>query len=142
MTSDVGVPTGMSAHLPECEPDLQLPDGSFIACICDRLRAAYERGAEEEHQRALVEIKEMRNWYATRAPQRFDYEQGRSDALDAARQAVAALGGEPSVSLDPIDCNYSCDDGECTCSGVRRVRAWSLNPAAALAAIDALKGKP
>ena len=33
----------MSEHLPECEPDLQLPDGSFIACICDRLRACEQR---------------------------------------------------------------------------------------------------
>ncbi len=67
------------------------------------------------------------------------YMDGYNAALDAARDAVAALGGEPSVSLDPIDCNYSCDDGACTCSGVRRVRAWTLNPADALAAIDGLR---
>lgn len=94
----------MAEHLPECMYDTQL------ICICYRLRACEAR----------VEAKHRAIHDATRAAQRFDYEQGRSDALDAARDAVAAL--------SPHECYRS----DMTC----------VLHSTALAAIDALRATP
>lgn len=64
------------------------------------------------------------------------YQQGYAAALDAARDAVAALPWKVAVSFGPIDCDRSCEHGPCVCSGVMRPEAWLTGPADALAAID------
>ncbi len=95
-----------SGHLPECEPDLQLPDGSFIACICDRLRACEARvterhNAEHEDDRLAA----FQNGYDAAIVK----ERKRSvlliaDAygkgLDAARDAVVAQKVKWSIDYD------------------------------------------
>jgi len=70
---------------------------------------------------------------------RMDYSdgvaQGQRDALAGAVQRVEALPWEVAVSFGPIDCNYSCEEGPCTCSGEMRPEAWRTGPAQVIAAI-------
>jgi hypothetical protein len=76
----------MADHLPECEPDLQLPDGSFIACICDRLRAC--------------EARVRGDWEMSNGPA-FEFSRGYVKGLDAARDAVAAVDPDaPGGNMD------------------------------------------
>jgi hypothetical protein len=63
------------------------------------------------------------------------------DALDEAErraQKVRDMCAEarPGVTLRPADCTDACGDGDCDCSGLWRTRAWNLDPAAVLRALD------
>jgi hypothetical protein len=42
----------------------------------------------------------------------------------------------PGLSLSPLDCTDHCAQGDCDCSGVRRVVEWTLDPAAVLTALE------
>lgn len=46
----------MTDHLPECEPGAPLPDGSFLGCICNQLRASYKRALDEAVEAAVSAI--------------------------------------------------------------------------------------
>jgi hypothetical protein len=89
-----------------------------------------------DHVAALAEavLRGMMNSHRGRTT----YAAGRAEALREARDAVAALPWEVAISFGPIDCDYSCEIGPCTCSGVMRPEGWTTGPGDVLAAIDAL----
>ena len=102
----------MSDHLPECryvvfQQQGQIPEAVIpMGCICDRLRACEQRVREE--------------WYEVQSE---TWEQGYKYAVDAAREAVAAV--------PPID-QWVDDNG---------LVSLVYDKAEALAAIDALRGE-
>lgn len=91
----------MSEHLPECEPDLQLPDGSFIACICDRLRACEQR--VEDTEALTNHITQYRTGYARgliegdSGGRREGHRIGYVAGVQAARDAVLAVRAVPTT---------------------------------------------
>ena len=122
----------MSAHLPECiHPQRDYPCSwcqeidCECPCVCDRLRACEQRVRDEiltaayESAPAQVRQDEVARLYNI----------GFADALDAAREAVAAL--EPLLDVEKGMGGYDC----CGCATVGYL--WTD----ALAAIDALRGE-
>ena len=81
----------MSTHLPEC-----YKEGSTDSCICDWLRACEQRVRDEILTAAYESApSQVRQDEVARL-----YNIGFADALDAAREAVAALRYHLSLPLD------------------------------------------
>ena len=71
------------------------------------------------------------------------YARGVADEKARIRTGVTGLPWEVAVSFGPIDCDYSCEEGPCGCSGVMRPEGWTTGLEDVLAVIDALKeGEP
>ena len=127
----------MSDHLDEC-PEVFIDcygsscdcDYAHI-CMCKELRACEARLLEGRPDPGISEKQAIAN-YAI-------YQNGYDAALDAAREAVAALPWKVAVSFGPIDCDESCEHGPCVCSGVMRPEAWMTGLADVLDAIAALR---
>ena len=68
------------------------------------------------------------------------YARGVADEKARIRTGVTGLPWEVAVSFGPIDCDYSCEEGPCGCSGVMRPEGWTTGLEDVLAVIDALKG--
>lgn len=109
-----------NAHLSECIALAVRMEYDDAFCICPEVRACEAR----------VEAKHRAIHDATRAAQRFDYEQGRTDALDAARDAVERV-GQQHPKWDLMSTHYE------DCWRHHSECALTL----ALAAIDALRGE-
>lgn len=100
----------MSDHLPECQPTD--PDDGPLICICRELRACEERVKVP----LLAIIKAGGRAYAE------GWEWGRGEALDEAREAVAAM---------PLTGGWTTPDGVIE----------EIDKAKTVAAIDALREK-
>lgn len=71
------------------------------------------------------------------------FSQGQRDERERIRTGVTGLPWEVAISFGPIDCDYSCEEGPCGCSGVMRPEGWTTGLEDVLAVIDALKeGEP
>ena len=123
--------SNVQGHLPECfmaarlgvdtyAPDV-LAQMKRAGCICDRLRACEERVRLEDDDYAYVaaQSESEGRW------------RGWSEALDAAREVVAALESNPELEID-WDRDYAVDPSGAT----RNRRVWLRD---AVAAIDALR---
>lgn len=108
----------MTEHLPECGKPAPFRAG----CICDRLRANEMRIRSE-----YDEYKAMLGGIEYGAERSWDY------ALDAAREAVAAVENDPDAEID-YDRDYRSDPT----GNTRNPRMWLHD---ALRAIDALRGE-
>jgi hypothetical protein len=101
----------MSEHLPECEPDLQLPDGSFIACICDRLRACEQR----------LFVDRTQHWHSAYASGLIDGDAG--GRREGYRNGMAYERARIRKALEPLhlgSCRVYYPAGRCTC-GINEV---------------------
>ena len=122
-------------HLPECT----LPKGHGD-CICGELRAAEQRVTSD----FAKYLRHMEEWQAGyNKGHAAGVEQGQRDERERIRTGVTGLPWEVAVSFGPIDCDYSCEEGPCGCSGVMRPEGWTTGLEDVLAVIDALKeGEP
>ena len=103
---------------------------------------------EDERQRVTSDFAEyrrhMEEWQAGYSKgHAAGVEQGQRDERERIRTGVTGLPWEVAVSFGPIDCDYSCEEGPCGCSGVMRPEGWTTGLEDVLAVIDALKeGEP
>lgn len=88
--------TTRNDHLPECPvPNAPGMGGTFVNCICNRLRAC------EERVRLHAQLDREADW-----------REGRAAGLDAARDAVEGTRPPDHDYPDPdrkCDCPYCCD---------------------------------
>ena len=97
---------------------------------------------EDERQRVTSDFAEyrrhMEEWQAGyNKGHAAGVEQGQRDERERIRTGVTGLPWEVAVSFGPIDCDYSCEEGPCGCSGVMRPEGWTTGLEDVLAVIDA-----
>ena len=123
--------------------DYMLPaHGEGFVVLFSDLPALLAAAREDERQRVTSDFAEyrrhMEEWQAGyNKGHAAGVEQGQRDERERIRTGVTGLPWEVAVSFGPIDCDYSCEEGPCGCSGVMRPEGWTTGLEDVLAVIDA-----